>query len=45
MTIKVMKYWCLLELFYLLIVCTPCYASSDEKVTENVGRKTKQCEK
>jgi hypothetical protein len=45
MIIKVMKYWCLLGLFYILIVCTPYYVSSDEKVTENVAGKTRQCKK
>lgn len=45
MTIKVMKYWCLLGLFYLLVVCTPCYVGSEEKVTENVAGKTRQYKK
>jgi len=43
--VKVMKYWCLLGLFYILIVCTPCYVGSDEKVTESVAGKTRQCKK
>jgi hypothetical protein len=39
--IKRVKYWCLVG-FFIIIINTPCYVSSDEKGIESVAGKTGQ---